>query len=222
MVGGGYFGSSSILFGIARAAYERTGVASSERIGGQNDALVAIIFSAATLEAVVMEMALFAEAATNLSSTPSFIHDVANAIHEDENSHYSARRKYITAKTILPGESYDKGAQPFQDLDLLFSLRDHIIHLKPEKITQEPHKLVRRLRAMRLCVDEEPHVRSSWLSQVCTRGVARWACNVVARMAASICESLSQGEENVAAGTEFVTLAMSRFSRIPEPTSEDA
>jgi hypothetical protein len=58
---GGYFLNSGILFRIAVSAYQRLESAPSDKAGGQNDALVAILFSAATLEAFVAELALMAQ-----------------------------------------------------------------------------------------------------------------------------------------------------------------
>ena len=58
---GEYLLNAGVLFGVARSAYERTKCAPSETACGQNDALVAIVFSAATLEAFVMELALMAK-----------------------------------------------------------------------------------------------------------------------------------------------------------------
>ncbi len=219
---GGYFMHSGILFSVAKAAYQRTTSAPSDRTGGQNDTLVAILFSAATLESFIMETALTAEGVGNMGGTPMLIRDMATAIHEAENSRGSARLKYILAKAILPGDSYDKGAQPFQDFDLLFSLRDHIVHMKPEKITEEPHKMIKRLQGLNLCAEEEPNVKSSWLSQVSTPAVARWSCNVVARIVQSVRECFPPEDPDNPAWLQFLTFTMNSFSAITESPTKDA
>jgi hypothetical protein len=182
---GGYFLNSGILFSVAVSAHDRLKSAPADKIGGQNDALVAILFSAATLEAFVMELALMAESDSALFGHKP-LQSVAAVLDETENSRGSIRLKFLLAKVILGGETYDKGAQPYQDFDTLFAMRDAIIHMKPEKITGEPHKILQRLRAKDLCEDAEPGVTASWLGQISTRAVARWACNVVVEMVESL------------------------------------
>lgn len=180
-----YFLNSGILFSIALSAYERLKSVPPDKTIGQNDALVAILFSAATLEAFVMELALMAKSDSALFGYKP-LQSLAALIDETEASRGSIRLKFLLAKIVLGGESYDKGSQPYQDFDTLFAMRDAIIHMKPEKITEEPHKILQRLRAKNLCEDPEPGVKASWLSQISTRTVARWACNVVVEMVKSL------------------------------------
>jgi len=181
--------NSGVLYNMAKRAYEQTKSAPSETAPNQDDALTALLFSAATLEAFIMELAHNAEAGVRLTpSASSPVPTLARVLDEVESSRGSVRLKYLMAKAILSGESYDKGSKPYQDFELLFTIRDATVHYKPEKITQEPHKIVAALAARGLCERKEPHVKSSWLSQITTRAVARWACNVVRDMVASIGE----------------------------------
>jgi hypothetical protein len=64
-------------------------------------------------------------------------------------------------------------------MNLLFSIRDATIHLKPEKISPTPKEIIKMLKAKNICAEPEPKVITSWLSDISTRAVARWACNVV-------------------------------------------
>ena len=121
----------------------------------------------------------------------------AQAVEETEVSRGSVRLKYILAKAILTGEAYNKGGQPYQDFDLLFSLRDALVHMKPERIPllredEEPRtdKLIRRLSARAACGSQGPRTKSSWVDRVATHSVARWACNTAADMVASIAAAL--------------------------------
>lgn len=182
--------NSGVLYNMAKRAYERTKSAPSETAPNQDDTLTALLFSAATLEAFIMELAHNAETGVRLfTPAPSPVSTLARVLDEVESSRGSVRLKYLMAKAILSGESYDKGSKPYQDFELLFTIRDAIVHHKPEKITQEqPHKIVAALAARGLCEREKPHVMSSWLSKITTRAVARWACNVVRDMVASIGE----------------------------------
>lgn len=182
---GAHFLNSGILFRVAVSAYERTESASSEKAGGQNDALVSILFSAATLEAFVNELALMAKVDSVLCGYKPY-QSIASILNETEDSHGSIRLKFLLSRVILGGETYDKGAQPYQDFDTLFSIRDAIVHLKPEKLNEDPKKILQRLRAKGICMDDEPGVAQSWLAQITTRAVARWACNIVVDMVDSL------------------------------------
>ena len=64
---GAYFLNSGVLYDVAQQAYERTLSADTERAGNQRDALVAVIFSAATLEALVMDLTLKIQISSRLA-----------------------------------------------------------------------------------------------------------------------------------------------------------
>jgi len=198
---------------LPSVTYRRTENAASDKTGGQNDALVAILFSAATLEAFIAELALHAEGVAVLAGAPPYIRDLANVINEAEDSRGSVRLKYLLVKSILPGDSYDKGSNPFQDFDLLFLLRDNITHMKPERITEDCHKVIKRLAGLNLCADEEPNIKSSWVHQVTTRAVARWACNVVAEMIKSIRDCFP-AEEGSPAWSQFLAFTTNFYEPI--------
>ena len=186
---GAYFLNSRVLYRMAKQAYERTQSASSDTAPDQDDALIAVLLSAATLETFIADLALCARAGSQLSSTPSPVLALADTLDEVERSRGSVRLKYLMAKMILSRQPYDKGGKPYQDFDLLFDVRNAIIHHKPEKINKDPHAIVVALAARGLCKRPDPHTRSSWLPHVSTRAIARWACNVVRDMVASITES---------------------------------
>lgn len=192
----GYFFNSGILFRQAKAAFERTATAESENTPGQNDAIVAILFSAATLEAWIAEIGILASSPT-FSELSSQISACADLIAEIEDSRGSIRLKYLLAKNILTGKSYNKGESPYQEFRLLFSVRDALVHMKPERIAEKAtseksrtDKLVRALASKGLCIAKIPDTKSSWLSKISTRAVARWSCNVAVDMVDSICDGL--------------------------------
>jgi hypothetical protein len=183
---GGYFLNARILFRIAKEAYKRTEDAPSETASGQDDALVAVLFSAASLEVFIMELALHADFGGKVFDRPPYLSTLADILDEVEASRGSVRLKFLLTKAILPGEPYAKGTLPYQDFDRLFSLRNLIVHLKPEKIESTPPSLAEALAQKGLCEHEEPNVKSSWLDRIATRALARWACNVVADMVDSL------------------------------------
>lgn len=181
---GAYYLNAGVLFKVAVTAYERTAAVPSERSGDQNDALVAILFSAATLEAMAMELALLAERQTHLTPN-STLESLSAILKETEDARGSTRLKFLLAKAILTGATYVKGELPYQDFDTLLALRDSIVHLKPESMAN-PIRVLKGLRAKEICAEKVPNQLTSWLSDIGTRAVARWACNVVANMVDSL------------------------------------
>ena len=211
---GGYFLSSGVLYLVAKKAYDRTKSAPSGSARNQDDALTALLFSAATLEAFIEELALHAQSGMRLFPTASSLQALAQVLKEVEASRGSVRLKYLVAKVILSGSSYDKGTQPYQDFDLLFTIRDAIVHMKPERVTQEPHKIVAALSARGLCEPENHHVKSSWVHQITTRAVARWACNVVRDMVNSVRECFPEGAEKTVSPFMIMAFSSSHFEGV--------
>jgi len=213
-VEGSYFLSSGVLYMVAKKAYDRTKSAPSDSARNQDDALTALLFSAATLEAFIAELAFYAQSSMRFCPTPSPVQALASVLKEVEASRGSVRLKYLVAKAILSGDTYDKGTQPYQDFDLLFTIRDAIVHMKPERINQEPHKIVAALSARGLCDPEDPHAKSSWLHQITTRAVARWACNVVRDMVNSVRECFPDGAEKTLNPFMLMAFSSSHFDGV--------
>jgi hypothetical protein len=211
---GGYFMSSGVLYRMATRAYQRTKAAPSDTTKGQDDALTALLFAAATLEAFIAELAHHAEAGTQLSQVLSPAASLSGVLDEAESARGSVRLKYLMAKTILSGQPYEKGHAPYREFDLLFTIRDAILHHKPQKITQNPHKIVAALAARGLCEREEPHVKSSWIHQVTTRCVARWACNVVRDMVASLRQHFPEDSEKTVNPFMLMAFASNHFGDV--------
>lgn len=204
-----YFLHSDVLFHHAKAAFECTSAAKSENAPNQNDALTAILFSAVSLEAWINEIPAQVYN-LSLNSIPR-ISTFAQVIADAEAWRVPVRIKYQLAKTILTGQSYNKGTSPYLDFDLLFRTRDALVHMKPEKIPPDlaakwlkldtipemetsdktrTEKLVNKLASRGLCVKETLIAVPSWISSISTRAAARWSCNVVADMVKSICDAL--------------------------------
>ena len=189
--GDAYFGASGCLYLLATKAYERIPADAAETAPRQLDTLVSILFSAAALEAYVMELQRHAAGAAQHISQAEYLQGLADVLDEAERSRGSVQLKFMLAKRLLPGQPFDKGAQPYQDFDLLFQLRNAIVHLKPQDATTEPHRLVVQLAARKLCERSEPRVLQSWLDLIETRAVARWACNIVPAMVNALSEGLA-------------------------------
>lgn len=185
--------NSGVLFRIAREAYKRTSHAKSDIYPGQKDALVAIIFAASTLEAFINELADLALMSTNNTQKEKLIQQFAEALHELENSNESTRLKFILSKLLISGQAYDKGAMLYQDFDLLFKLRNNIVHFKPIDLTGNPPKFLRAMETRQLLgkfAEDIPKEAVGWISKICTRNTAKWACNVASNMITDLKESI--------------------------------
>jgi hypothetical protein len=200
--------SSGVLFRTAIQAYERLATAEDDNTPAQNDAVVSILFSAATLEAYINELTELASISNSPKLNDEIIKQFLNVVSELEKSNESTRLKILFAKYIFTNQSYDKGRHPYQDLDLLFRLRNSIIHLKPSDDIAEPDKIIKSLESKKLLGIYKKGVIAGRLSKISTRAVARWAINTVI----IIVEDIKQGIINSSINSSGVkTLLISNF-----------
>lgn len=188
----GYFLNAGNLFATARSACERMGLAGEK--ADLRDALIAVVFSAAALEAFIMEVPIILRPFTLRAKRNPVLARLDSLLSECEESRASIQLKFIAARAVLGAEPYDKGAQPYQDFRLLFSLRDSLIHMKPDKIRDEPNRILQALRSRGVLDDSEPNVKTSFLGDVATRKVGRWAVDVAADMVQSIRDCFSPNQ----------------------------
>ncbi len=109
----------------------------------------------------------------------------------------SIRLKFSLARTVLSGWTpYEKHGQPYQDFDLLVSLRNQLVHFKElnEYQSTEPNvpRIVGRLRSKNILA-EFTDVIPQPILYFETRAVARWACNTAAVMVQSILDVIPDG-----------------------------
>jgi hypothetical protein len=195
-----FFNSGKLIL-IAREAYRRIPATVHEHDPDKHDAVVAILFSAAAIEAFIADISvLFLRIPTKHAK----LQTLAKVLVTAEDSKATVRLKFQMAKAILGGETYDQSVAPWQDFHLLFKLRDAIVHAKPEDVTDKPNRLVAGLAAMQLCKPPSATVAESWLGQVSTRAVARWACNCGVDMSNSLFDSVPR--EDIEAEPTFVFL----------------
>jgi hypothetical protein len=201
--------SAGVLYKTAVEAYQRLSEAESDTAHGKNDALISIMFAVATLEAIINEFA--AAAAFDAEHGHSCLAPAAAIISEAESSQGSVRLKFDVAKFAISGTTYEKGKRPYQDFRALLSIRNEIVHLKEPKADYRPDNLARYLQSQGL-VELPKEGAISVLTAVGTRGVARWACNVVPDMIATLTQHLPADEQGKPAVSTRVVL--SRFDRV--------
>lgn len=150
------------------------------------DALDAIVFSGAALEAFIDEvMSLASQEFPGLKPGPDSIKSFASLVFEVEQFHGSIILKFLLANEVFTGRTYDKGAQPYQDFALLIELRNAIVHIKSREeveldtsgfMISNPPRVIQGLSSRKITAEfDPPDLHAALISHVSTRAVARWA-----------------------------------------------
>jgi hypothetical protein len=192
------FSGSAALFDQAKYALKSMvdrGVA--ERQHGQWDALVAIVFSAMTLEAFINEFGdLAASPLASSPENPASINMAGTALKELAKSRAPVQLKYLWAKWILSGQQYDKGIQPYQDFKILIDVRNEIVHIKrldlyevtpagTNPLIQPP--FIESLDGRGILADVSGVTpEASWMERLQCLVSARWAFDTTANMIDSL------------------------------------
>jgi hypothetical protein len=197
----GFIIGSYHLYSIAKDAYHNAKQGFS--IHRQNDALVAIIFSALSLEAFINELGALAKDAKANGNSEGFLDSLIDAIDEPRivcNRDKSTCAKFLNASNALL-QKFDKGQRPYQDFSDLFRLRDYLVHLKPESrfevglddnLTYSERDLIDRLRSKDIFLDSIK-MKSLTLS-VSNAKAAKWACDITAEMIVEILNRIPESK----------------------------
>lgn len=194
----GFIADSYHFYNIARESYHNARQGSN--IHRQNDALVAIIFAALSLEAFINELGVIAMEAKASGHGEGFLDQLINAIDESQGTKRTTQEKFMMASEALSNK-FDKGKNPYQDFADLFRLRDCLVHLKPEERieidednnwTYSGRKLIERLRSKNI-VQEYTSISSITLS-VSTAVAAKWACDTASAMVTAILDGIPNSE----------------------------
>jgi hypothetical protein len=187
---------ASVLFGAATSA--AVSIPPPARAGGQLLALVSTTFSAAAVEAFLNEATKMASDYSDMQSDPQAVRLFAECMTEAEENHTPLASKFALANWILLGMRLDKGAQPYQDLDLLVRLRNRVMHFKGNKrfeqhiTADEFHsELIQSFGNKNLLAEDmEP---GSWLHAIETKAVAEWSCRTAAKVVVDFVSKTPQG-----------------------------
>jgi hypothetical protein len=113
------------LFSIAVDSAKR--IPGIPRAGGHKEALVSVVFAAASLEAFLNESVYLAE---NDRSAPPIVSAFAQVMADAEESRVQIQSKFQLANLILTGKTYEKGAALYQDFADLVAVRNLLMHGK--------------------------------------------------------------------------------------------
>ena len=167
------------IFLVARRAYERSVADSSE-------AMPSIILSTVAFECFVNETIeslsneSYREPGVNLSVAASWLEFV-------ESKKGSTLEKLEAFHLAFKGKKADRGSSPYQDISLLYQLRNELVHRKPEPFgdwdpnnkekTYEPHRFVRLLSQKGIVTTPPAHLPPIWSQFVLHDRTAKWAFN---------------------------------------------
>ena len=134
---------------------------------------------------------------------PDSIKTFADMVFEAEAQHKPLDYKFTLASTAFTGEDYNKGAQPYQDFDILMDLRNAIVHFKPlDQLTRNeegfwvfsPPPVVRRLESRNVTAEFANNTSAAWILHLSTRAVARWSCNTASEMVQSVLSMVPESQ----------------------------
>ncbi|MEC4868001.1 MAG: hypothetical protein SAJ11_18170, partial [Jaaginema sp. PMC 1078.18] len=222
--GQGFISYSDRLYKIAVNAYYKTKKGFS--IHTKDDALVAILFAAFSLEAFINELGTISKQAKVNGNNEKILNELVAATDEssiNQSENKSTQAKFLNASKALSQE-FKKGEKPYQDFDLLFKLRDDLVHFKPEDkfeidldnnciYDDSTRKIIKKLRDKNILTNPpqaefrtfqfrksngtqtDSKVKSLILS-VSNDKAAKWACDTAAEMVGEILNSLNQSPES--------------------------
>lgn len=197
----GFILDSYHFYTIAQESYYKA--KQGDNIRRQNDALVAIIFAALSLEAFINELGVLARDARDNGYSEDFLDKLIDAIDESYIKHpkdKTTQAKFLNASRALSKE-FDTGKRPYQDFTALFKLRDCLVHLKPEDCLEidvnnnwnySGRKLIDRLRSKNILLDST-QIKSITLL-VSNAKAAKWACDTASAMVNAILDSIPESE----------------------------
>jgi hypothetical protein len=212
------------LFLTAVRAYERS-VNDVSQI--RDNALISIVFSAASLESFVNETAASASAIlkTEKYSNPR-VKIFVDLQTELEESKASVKSKFIMAKWILSGTPFDKGSAEFQNFAALMELRNELVHMKATAglslgealpVFREP-KALTLLKDKKLVAEQSEDTVVSWTERIRTPSCALWACGTAATTVAEIISGFPTDHPLWLSIKQVYEDAFSQFPMQPNPS----
>ncbi len=130
-----------------------------------SQALVGVVFAAAAFEAYLASVVVWATRRADHDPGPiaAGVTALATVLPQLERDNAQWALKLQAISVFLCGRAITKGMQPFQDLDLLFRIRNSIVHSKltwsltpVDDPDGEPHKLIRELVSRGLITEPRP------------------------------------------------------------------
>jgi hypothetical protein len=203
------FDSGTIeLFEIARRAAKR--MSPDDTNPGKksaDDALIAIIFSAISVEAFLNDLATLdwqiIDGPPSLIALDGQLQAMRRFLKIAEESNMQPTSKLLLLHDIL-GKQLDQGRLPLQDYILLKQLRDAIVHAKPSTVTttlgplvefdSSRKKILRALESRGLLPCDPSSSARHFLAWLANASLANWAVKSASTIVLSTIEALPVSE----------------------------
>jgi hypothetical protein len=185
----GKFIHSFNVWELACQARDRAkGVAVTDPDKPTVDAVAALLLAAAAIEGFINEVVGDRDVRAipmEVARTGGYERHVeaSRLVEMIERSRGSTELKYLLASQVLSGRMFDRGSGPFQDVAMLFDLRNMIMHLKyveqsvkildGNRVSSEMPPKIRALQARGLA---RRTAVGTWFQALQTYEIAAWAC----------------------------------------------
>jgi len=185
------------FFWLARKAYERSKSDASESV-------ITLVLSAIGIESFINEMTEFASNSSFTENEPIEIKVLGALLSDLEKEKAQVGAKIQLAYYILTRQQLKVGELPYQDFALLISIRNALVHKKPEKFhyptdieSPEPefeqHKFIKRLSERKVIELPSKTETPQWYAYIHKPEVARWSYNVAVQMVKLIIDIVPPG-----------------------------
>jgi hypothetical protein len=184
------------FFWLARKAYERSKSDPSESI-------LTIILSAIAVESFINELTEFASNPSFTENEPSGIKVLGAILSDLEEQKSQIGAKIQLTYYILTRQQLKVGELPYQDFALLISIRNALVHKKPEKFHYldsessepefEPHKFIKSLSERKVIELPSKAEVPQWYAHIHNPEVARWSYNIAVQMIKLIIDIVPAG-----------------------------
>jgi hypothetical protein len=163
-----------------------------------DQALVAILFSAAAVEGYLNELAA---ASKMMMADDTQVRLLTELLMEAEEQKVQIAFKLQIVSSVCRGILLDRGDRPYQDFDLLFKIRNLLVHLRPDRSSfdllgdpeRKPHATVDQLVKRGIVRKDDIHDASDWLQVASRAEVALWACETARTIVVLVHSMLPDG-----------------------------
>lgn len=160
-----------------------------------------VLFSAIAAEAFPNDLSQMLQIFAKCGTLPEPLAAARDLLPEFEQQKLQIRSKYQMLFYVLRGQSLNLGELPYQDFDLLITLRNELVHPKAGLVRRDQdgaiyeasvRRLLDRLKQRGLLDERFAKFERPWRNQLESRAAAIWALSAVSRIVTLICDSIPE------------------------------
>ncbi len=188
---------SGLLIGNAYRAYERCvedrlsgNVFTTEDNNLSFHAIDVYILSVTALEAFINEVCFGGPKIRMINGAP---------VPRDQIEDLELKKKYYLLPLLLWGKTYERGARPYQDFEMLIRIRNDLIHYKMRHYHRDNEPKYFKILSERDALLSSPHPDAdfAWVFKIFNSKGALWAYNTACRMAKELLRLADQQTQGV-------------------------